>query len=157
LPSPTLPRIAQAVRESQASKIFVANLMTEPGKTDGWTVAEHLETIRKLSGVTIDYAIVHQGRVSDAMLQQYHNEGADVVRVEPSAGDGMSRLIFADTGEQTTLVEGAVIVSGDIITEAPQIVSFQREGDTILREMPVVRHDPSKVAPILKRLIAEKS
>lgn len=156
LPSLTLPRIAQAVRESEASKIFIANLMTEPGKTDGWTVADLLEVIRKLSGVTIDYAIVHQGQVSDAMLEQYHNEGADVVRAEPSEGDGMSRLIFADTGEQTTLVEGAVIVAGDIITEAPQVISFQRDGDTIMREMPVVRHDPAKVAPILKRLIAEK-
>jgi uncharacterized cofD-like protein len=158
LPSLTLPRLAQAVRESEASKVYFANLMTEPGKTDNWTVADHLETIQKLSGVVIDYAIVHQGSISPPMLQQYHNEGADVVRVESEEGDEvMSRLIFADTGEQTTLVEGAVIVSGDIITEAPQTVSFQRDGATVLREMPVVRHDPKKVAPLLRRLLSDKS
>ncbi|MGH2544161.1 MAG: 2-phospho-L-lactate transferase CofD family protein, partial [Ardenticatenaceae bacterium] len=76
----TQPRFAQAVRESAASKVYVANLMTEPGRTDDWTVADHLAVIREMSGVAIDYVIVHQGSISEKMLTQYHNEGADVVR-----------------------------------------------------------------------------
>lgn len=155
LPNLMLPRLAQAVQESKATKVYIANLMTEPGRTDGWTIADHLETIHDLSGVSINYAIVHQGSISSKMLQQYHNEGADVVRTEPEEG-ATSRLIFADTGEETVILEGAVIVAGDLVTEAPQMVSFQRGEDTIIREMPVVRHDPSKIAPILHQLLREE-
>jgi 2-phospho-L-lactate transferase/gluconeogenesis factor (CofD/UPF0052 family) len=154
LPNLTQPRFAQAVRESGAIKVFVANLMTEPGRTDEWTVADHLAVIREFSGVSIDYVVVHQGSISEKLLAQYHNEGADVVRLRQSSN--VSRLIFADTGEQTTLLEDAIIIGDDVVTEAPQIVTFQRDGDTILREMPVVRHDPKKIAPLLHQLLVEK-
>jgi uncharacterized cofD-like protein len=154
LPNLTQPRFAQAVRESQASRVFVANVMTEPGRTDSWTVADHLEVIREMTGVQMDYVVVHQGGVSDTMLAQYRNEGANPV--EFRADDEVSRLIFADTGEQTTLMEDAIVIRDNIITEAPQIVAFQRNGDTILREMPVVRHDPRKLLPIFENLLAEQ-
>ncbi len=152
LPNLTQPRFAQAVRESKATKVFVANLMTEPGRTDGWTVADHLAVIRQTSGVQMDYAIVHAGGVSEPMLSQYRNEGAAPVSLR--SDDELSRLIFADTGEQTTLMKDAIILREDVVTEAPQIVTFQRNGDTILREMPVVRHDPAKLAAVLKRLLS---
>jgi 2-phospho-L-lactate transferase/gluconeogenesis factor (CofD/UPF0052 family) len=154
LPNLVLPRIAQAVRESSATKVFVPNLMTEPGKTDDWTVADHLDAIHRFSGVSVDYAILNQSPISNAMLAQYRNEGSSVVRMEPD--EGMSRLIFADTGEETTLLEGAVIISADLITEKPQIVSFQRGDATILREMPVVRHDPAKLAPVFEQLLLQQ-
>ncbi len=153
LPNLTQPRFAQAVRESQAVKVFIANLMTEPGRTDGWSVAEHLEAIREMTGIQLDYALVHQGQISEAMLAQYRNEGAAPVEFRPT--NEVSRLIFADTGEQTTLMEDAIIIGENVVTEAPQIVAFQRNGDTILREMPVVRHDPDKMAKLFQRLITE--
>ncbi len=154
LPNLTLPRLGQALQESEASKILVANLMTEPGKTAGWTVADHLETILRLSSVTFGYVIVHQGGLSDTMLSQYQNEGSEVVHLQPEE-EGVSRLIFADTGEETTIVEGAVVIASDIVTEAPQVVTFQRGETTILREMPVVRHDPQKLSVIFQQLLAD--
>lgn len=153
LPNLTLPRLAQAVLESESTKVFVTNLMTEPGHTDGWTVADHLEAIRELTGVTLDYAVTHQGEVSGSMLQQYRNEGAAPVQAKQE--EVMGRLIFANTGEETNLVEGAVMIGADIVTEKPQIVTLQRGEDTILREMPVVRHDPAKLARIFDQLLAE--
>ena len=156
LPNLTIPRLAQGVQESSAPKVYVTNLMTEPGRTDGWTVADHIQAIRQVSGITIDYALVHQGKISQGMLEQYHNEGADIVPLKPAdEDDGMTRLIFADTGEETKIIEGAVIIARDLVTEGPQIVTIHRGGDTILREMPVVRHDPEKLAPILQQLLAE--
>ncbi len=154
LPNLTQPRFAQAVKESQAIKVFVTNLMTEPGRTDHWTVADHLEVIQEMSGVKMDYAIVHQGRISEAMLAQYRHEGAAPVQFQPN--EEVSRLIFADTGEQTTMLEDAIIIGDNVVTEAPQIIAFQRDGDTILREMPVVRHDPRKLAPIFQQLLVQE-
>lgn len=153
LPNLTMPRLAQGVQESSAPKAYLANLMTQPGRTDGWTVADHIEAIRKISGITIDYAIAHEGKISKSMLKQYENEGAEMVLPAQEEKDDMSRIIFANVGEETKIIEGAVIISGNIVTEAPQIVTIQRGGDTILREMPVVRHDPEKLAPILQDLL----
>ncbi|MGB0389243.1 MAG: gluconeogenesis factor YvcK family protein [Ardenticatenaceae bacterium] len=157
LPNLTMPRMAQAVQESQAKKVYVANLMTEPGRTNGWSVADHIQTIDQMSGITIDYALVHEGEISKAMLEQYLNEGADVVSPKPTKNDdGMTELIFLDTGEKTQIIKDAVIISDDLVTERPQVVTIHRGGDTILREMPVVRHDPEKLAPIFKELLAQR-
>jgi hypothetical protein len=155
LPNLTLPRLAQAIKESTATKVFVANLMSEPGHTEGWTVADHIEAIAETSGVQIDYVVVHNGTVSTTMLKQYQNEGSGVVP-RTDAAEEVSSLVFADTGEETTILEGAVVVAGDVVTERPQLVTFQRGEEVILREMPVVRHDPQKLAPILNQLLSEK-
>jgi uncharacterized cofD-like protein len=155
LPNLTLPRFAQAIRESNATKIFVANLMSEPNHTNEWTVADHLEIIKKTGDIRIDYVITHSGTVSTTMLQQYQNEGSQVVtRAHPA--EEVSSLVFADTGEETTLLEGAVVLAADVITERPQMVTFQRGEEIILREMPVVRHDPKKIVPLLQQLLNEK-
>lgn len=155
LPNLTLPRLAQAIKESTSTRVFVANLMSEPGHTDGWTIADHLEAIAATSGVQIDYVVVHNGTVSPTMLKQYRDEGSKVVP-RTDATEEVSSLVFADTGEETTILEGAVVVVGDVVTERPQMVTFQRGEEVILREMPVVRHDPQKLAPILHQLLSEK-
>lgn len=155
LPNLTLPRLAQAIKESTATKVFVANLMSEPGHTEGWTVADHIEAIASTGGIKIDYVVVHNGTVSPTMLKQYQNEGSAVV-VRAHATEEVSSLVFADTGEETTLLEGAVVLSADVVTERPQMVTFQRGEEIILREMPVVRHDPHKLAPLLQQLLSEK-
>jgi len=41
-----VPRIAEAIVSARGLKIFVCNLMTEPGETDRFGVAEHLEALR---------------------------------------------------------------------------------------------------------------
>ena len=155
LPNLTIPRLAQAMQESLAPKVYLANLMTQPGRTDDWTVADHIKAIREVSGITIDYTLVHQGKISKSMLQQYDNEGAKMVPTTEDDKNGVSRIIFASAGEETKIVEEAVVISGDIVTEAPQIVTIHRGGDTILREMPVIRHDPEKLAPMLQKLLSE--
>src|SRR5207245_10019666 len=48
-----VPRIAEAVVSARGLKIFVCNLMTEPGETDGFGVADHLEALRA-HGVPIE-------------------------------------------------------------------------------------------------------
>src|SRR5919202_1434619 len=45
LPPLLVARVAQAIADSDAVKIFVCNLMTQPGETDGYTARRHLETV----------------------------------------------------------------------------------------------------------------
>ncbi|HYN90027.1 MAG TPA: hypothetical protein VER55_15950, partial [Ardenticatenaceae bacterium] len=68
-----------------------------------------------------------------------------------------SRLTFADTGEQTTLVEGAVVISGNLVSEAPQVINYQTtDGQTSVRELPVARHDPERLAQLFDQVLVQE-
>ena len=50
LPNLLVPGVADAVRRSSALKVYVMNLMTQPGETEGYGASEHLEAIRAHCG-----------------------------------------------------------------------------------------------------------
>src|SRR5262245_15103138 len=47
LPNLLVSQVAKVIGESSATKIFVSNLMTQPGETDGYNALQHLEALRK--------------------------------------------------------------------------------------------------------------
>lgn len=156
LPLLTMPGVASMIASSNAKIVFVANLMTEPGKAGRFTVADYLSTFRRATGLEMDYVVVNQRKISRGLLEKYHAEGADIIRLQAERDDTVSRLTFADTGEQTTLVEGAVVISGNLVTEAPQMISYRTpDGRTSVRELPVARHDPERLANIFNQLLQQ--
>ena len=60
LPNLLVGGVAAAIRESAAVRIFVCNLMTQPGETDGFSAADHLRTVTNYLGTgSINYCIVN--------------------------------------------------------------------------------------------------
>ena len=45
IPNLLIKDIAKAVNDSKAKKIYICNIMTQPGETDGFTVSDHIKTI----------------------------------------------------------------------------------------------------------------
>lgn len=45
LPNLLVPDLAEALRRTRAPKVYVCNLATQPGETDNYSVADHVETI----------------------------------------------------------------------------------------------------------------
>lgn len=77
LPNLLVPGIADAVRESAAVKIYICNVMTQPGETNGYTAADHVRAIFDHVGPgVIDYAVVNVESIPDARLANYAREGA---------------------------------------------------------------------------------
>jgi uncharacterized cofD-like protein len=63
-----------------ATRIYVANLMTEPGETDGYTVEDHLDAIlRHVTGSPIDIALVSRAELPSDVVARYRREGAERV------------------------------------------------------------------------------
>ena len=55
-----VPGIAEAIEESSAVKVYVCNIATERGETDGYTVAEHVAALRRHTSERIaDYALAN--------------------------------------------------------------------------------------------------
>jgi uncharacterized cofD-like protein len=50
LPSLLLPEITDAIRSSQAVRVFVCNVATQPGETEGYDLADHLAAIERHTG-----------------------------------------------------------------------------------------------------------
>ncbi|HEY9870504.1 MAG TPA: gluconeogenesis factor YvcK family protein [Candidatus Obscuribacterales bacterium] len=50
IPNLLIPEIAEAIRQSEAPKIYVCNVMTQPGETDGYSVSDHLLAVLTHAG-----------------------------------------------------------------------------------------------------------
>ncbi|HEV7698963.1 MAG TPA: YvcK family protein [Pyrinomonadaceae bacterium] len=119
LPPLLVNGVADAIAASQAVKVFVCNLMTQPGETDGLTSRQHLELVRAYAPqIDFDYVIVNNTPISDEQLAKYAGEGAEQIGVHGS--------ISPET------IEGAEIVYGNLLDEGEK-----------------VRHHPEKLAQVL--------
>lgn len=155
LPNLTLPEIAKAINESEAKKVFVGNIMSDPSKTHGFSVADHLAMVRQVAGIEPDYVLVNDTPISSDVLEKYRLEGAEPVELEhePEDDDAVSKLIFADTGEETTLVEGAIVVTAPLVTETPQQIPYRANGEIRMRELAIARHDPERLKSVFESIL----
>jgi len=81
LPNFLVSRIAREVAHAHAVKMYVCNVMTQPGETDGMTAADHVQALLANAGERVcDYVIVNDERPS-RLLGAYAQEGQ--VPVEP--------------------------------------------------------------------------
>ena len=63
-----------------AIKVYVSNIMTEPGQTDNYTVSDHLNAIIEHCGNgVVDYCIYDTGEIIPEFIKKYNLEGQDLV------------------------------------------------------------------------------
>ena len=85
LPPLLVAGVPGAIAGSRAVKIFVNNLMTQPGETDGFTSARHLETLRQYAPeIKFDYLLVNDRPISERQRELYEFEGAEQIGVHGS-------------------------------------------------------------------------
>lgn len=125
LPPVLVNGVAQAIAASAAVKIFICNLMTQPGETDGLSSRRHLEIVRAHAPeIDFDYVIVNNSPISEEQLRRYQEEGAEQIGVHGS--------ITRET------IEGAEVVYGNLLDEGEK-----------------VRHHPEKLARAVLRCAVE--
>lgn len=99
IPNLLVRGIVQALAESPALKIFVSNLMTQPGETIGYTAAAHLRALQEHAGGSrlFDYAIVNTGDVSPSLSRKYGKQHAAPVLDDSDQIDAMGiRVVRAN-------------------------------------------------------------
>ncbi|MGF7049434.1 putative cofD-like protein [Paenibacillus sp. DS2015] len=98
LPNLLVPKLAEAVCASKAIKIFVCNVMTQPGETDNYTVSDHLKAIYDHIGTQLfDYVIVNNGDIPTQVQDRYAEKGAKPVQVDWDEVTGHGYKVIADT------------------------------------------------------------
>ena len=108
LPNLLVAQVARVIGESSATKIFVSNLMTQPGETDGYSAREHLETVRKYAPeIHFDYVVVNNRRISDEQAERYAAEGAYQIGIDEPIDEAL---------DQTT-----EIMRGDLLDDGEKV------------------------------------
>jgi uncharacterized cofD-like protein len=105
--------VADAIAGSRATKIFVSNLMTQPGETDGFSALHHLEIFREYAPqIDFDYVIVNSKPITEEQQKKYTGEGAEQIGVRGSIGPA--------TIQTAEIVYGNLLDDGEMVRHHPE-------------------------------------
>lgn len=121
IPNLLVPEIVEAIAASQVPRIYVCNIMTEPGETEGFAVSDHIRAIDQACGRYLFDAVLVQKTVpSQEVLANYARYGSGPVYLD----------------RDTILAAGRRIIAANVMEETSNLT---------------VRHDPYQLAKILLR------
>ena len=134
------PDVSRALSQTAALKIFICPVMTEPGKTDNYSVSDHVTTVEKHGGFALDYVILNNKRISYDLARKYYDYGAEQVLLDLDEFEHtFLKVDFSHRLGEVRQLGSAVLIDGDMINASVQRILGQQE------EKLVVRHDPDKL------------
>ena len=93
IPNLLVNGVTKAIKESSAIKVYINNIMTEPGQTDNYSVADHIKAIIDHCGNgIIDYCIYDTGEIIPEFIKRYNLEGQDIVEQDVEKVKGIKFL-----------------------------------------------------------------
>ncbi|HEY9888034.1 MAG TPA: gluconeogenesis factor YvcK family protein [Candidatus Obscuribacterales bacterium] len=121
IPNLLVPEIVAAIAQRQVPRIYVCNVMTEPGETQGYAVSDHIRAIDRVCGKPLFDAVLVQRRPPSEIAQKrYAKAGATPVILD----------------RETVLLSGRRIILANVMEESAQ---------------GAVRHHPQRLAKVLMR------
>ena len=103
IPNLLVSGVVDAIKKSGAPVVYICNIMTQPGETEGYMAIDHINAINGHAGEKIiDYCIVNTGEIDARMIKKYELDNASPVLVnkERIEGEGI-KLICRDIYEIT--------------------------------------------------------
>ena len=85
LPNLAIKQIADAIREAKALRVYICNVMTQPGETDSYSAEEHLSAIVEHAGLIVDVMIINGRRPSEAIIEAYAAQAQQPVAFDVNA------------------------------------------------------------------------
>jgi uncharacterized cofD-like protein len=134
IPNLLVAGVREAVERSPAQKIYIMNLMTQPGETDGFKARDHLKALGEYLDIrALDIVILNKQPVPQELLAQYAQEGS-----VPVADD------VTEPNEW-----GLRVVRADLL----EIVPLPRWPSAT--HVPTVKHNPKKLAHVIATSVPE--
>jgi uncharacterized cofD-like protein len=96
IPNLLVKDIKNALVKSKARKVYIANVMTQYGETDDYTVSDHIKAIENTIGKhIIDSVIVNTQLPPDEVLKRYMKEHAEPVIVDAANISRMGIKVYS--------------------------------------------------------------
>ncbi len=184
MPNLVIKEIAKTIQSSDAMKIYICNVMSQPGETDGYSVTDHVEAILSHApGIALDYVIVNNQPAPEQIIERYRQKGllSRLAQIKMNAEKGLSML----EQEQEEIIDFVLNLTEDISqlsNEAKQMAGpanvqiFYNPARDDLADMriveaeliqdtteiidsgepqPVIRHHPEKLAQTLVKVLSD--
>jgi hypothetical protein len=131
--------VREALTASQAPCVYVGNLMTQPGQTDGYTARQHLAVLTSYLGRRVDAVVLNNGPVPADVLTLYAHHGAYPVVNDLTPAD--VPLYLADVVERP---------------DAATLRAYARpQGAGMAVGLHLIRHEPRRLAAQIMLLAAD--
>ena len=152
LPNLLLDELREAVASSKARKIYICNLMTEPGRTSGFGVADHIRAIRQYGGFTPDFVLVNAQRIESEVSRLYAAANQSPVYLAPEEAEETTYLAGDQTAQRRVMIEGATVIEADLASSVIQYTA-SLSSPTESRAVRVLRHDSQKLTATILELL----
>ncbi len=130
--------LAGRVKEALAGKkmVYLANIVTRPGDTDGFALSDHCKEIELYTGKKPDIVLANNGTPEKDVLDFYREFGSELVKIDSANG---STIIMKDLVDKTPLGEAQ---------------KRERVLGKGMRDWPhLIRHDPAATAAALQEVV----
>ncbi len=180
MPNLVIKGIVDAIQRSDAMKIYVCNVMTQPGETDGYAVTDHVNALFDHAKIALQYVLVNNQPAPTEIIQEYVRQEllAQLTRIRSLAEEGLT-MLYESTAhplDVLTLAKNISQLSAEtmLVADASKVqVSYNAErenldveGITVVEadlirdlvvtergiEMNVIRHDPEKLVRTLVKV-----
>jgi uncharacterized cofD-like protein len=116
LPNLLVARVSQAIGESGATKIFICNLMTQPGETDNYSAREHLEAIRRYAPeIQFDFVVINDRRITADQAARYAQESAQQIGIDDSLEGALN--------QSTQIIRASLLEEGEKVRHDSKLLA----------------------------------
>lgn len=129
MPNLLVDDLREAVLKSPGKKVYIGNIMTQPGETAGYSLTDHIDSINRHAGQCfLDYILINNKKLPDHLKHKYK---------------------YKDGSEQ-------ILVSGEEVSELKKQGCHVIEGDFLDTSYPYARHNAMAVSESLMEILAGK-
>ena len=83
IPNLLVPGVIEAIKKSNAKKVYIPNVMTQPGETEGYNVLDHVQAIIKHTEPgLIDCIVTNNEKISESVARRYNDDGSTQVLLD---------------------------------------------------------------------------
>ena len=124
--------IKDALQRTKAVKIYLCNIVTQPGQTDNYTASDHIKAIIKYLGEGIlDYVLVNNNFPREEIIEKYRKEDADIVALDEN------------------------LEKNNVAIEVTDLIENIEQKRVLWEKQDLIRHDPEKLADSICRVYAQ--
>ncbi len=129
VPNFIMPKMSQAILKTDAKKVYICNLMTKAGHTDGLSVEDFAMRIENYLDTELDAVIYNNKKPQKKLIEKYKREGEELVDFSGVADDRKNSRKF---------------IGGDLLNRN---IQPRKKGDFLSRNL--IRHSPELLAKLI--------
>lgn len=137
-PALIIPGVGEALAKTKAFKVYVCNLVTKPGQTDGYSVSDFAAEIERLAGRSFLDAVVFNTRQPEAsLMERYAGAGELAVAYDPATledahyraygTDVLAGTVWQNTSTADPMAAARTLIRHDPIVVARSIIDLYQQ------------------------------